>query len=54
MALTVFPDVNGSVPTIVDEVDEVVSLERACLLSSSWLCMETVQKSITKQQVVVE
>ena len=51
---------NGSVPTVVVEVvkvvkvGEVVSLERACLLSSSWLCMETVQKSITKQQVVVE
>ena len=48
---------NGSVPTVVVEVvevGEVVSLERACLLLSSWLCMETVQKSITKQQVVVE
>ena len=51
---------NGSVPTVVVEVvevvevDEVVSLECACLLLSSWLCMETVQKSITKQQVVVE
>ena len=48
---------NGSVPTVVVEVvevDEVVSLECACLLLSSWLCMETVQKSITKQQVLVE
>ena len=48
---------NGSVPTVVvkvGEVGEVVSLGCVCLMLSSWLCMETVQKSITKQQVVVE